>query len=146
MLLSIVAALAAVIISGCAEVDAGGDLVPVAGLVTLDGQPLAGASVTFVGTSGESGAGGVAITADDGRYELAHFREGTGAAPGDYKVLISKVVMKDGSPIPAGTESAAELETKDLVPFRYNDYHNSMLKVTVPAAGSSALDFALTSR
>ena len=55
---------------------------PVSGTVTLDNQPLASGSISFIPVSG-SGGGGGAIT--DGKFSIA--REG-GLVPGSYTVAI----------------------------------------------------------
>ena len=117
-------------LSGC-EKSLGGNLVPVTGTVKMDGQPLAGASVTFLGVSGTPGLGGSGIADETGKFEISHFRAGKGLEPGEYKVVINKLVMADGSPIPTGTASAAELNTKDLVPKRYSDFSATTLLKTV---------------
>lgn len=133
----IVSALLATGCGGKSEADP--DVVPATGTVTLDGKPLEGASVTFTGP----GQGGTGVTDAAGKYEITHFRAGKGVRPGDYSVSITKVVMADGTPIPAGTESAAELITKDMVPQQYNA--NTMLKAKVEAGGKP-IDFTLKSR
>jgi len=112
--------------------------------VTLDGQPLVGANVTFMPVETTPGQGGTGTTDTAGKYEVTHFRAGKGAEPGAYRVVISKLVMQDGSPIPAG-QSAAELLTKDAVPREYSDYNATTLKATVEAGGKP-IDFALKSR
>jgi hypothetical protein len=133
------------IFSGCTGDAARTDLVPVTGTVTMDGQPLAGANLTFLPMSAEGGQGGTATTDSAGKYEAAHFRDGKGLAPGEYKVVVNKLVMQDGSPIPAGTQSAAELATKEAIPPQYSDYNTPTLKASV-AAGGKPIDFALTSK
>jgi len=130
---------------GCAGNATDGNLVPVTGNVTLDGKPLAGASVTFAVVGGTPGLGGVGITDEAGNFEIADFRAGKGLAPGEYKVLVSKIVMADGSPIPAGTVSIAELSTRDLVPRRYSDPNATVLKQTV-REGGAPVTLELTSR
>jgi hypothetical protein len=118
----------------------------VTGKITLDGQPLAGASVTFVGVGDTPGAGATGTTDETGTYVLAHFRAGAGLPPGDYKVMIAKRVMSDGSPIPAGTLSIAELATRELIPPRYSDYQGTQLTAVVHKDSTSPLDFHLASR
>ena len=115
------------------------NLIPVTGTVTMDGKPLEGASVTFMGP----GQGGSGVTDAAGKYEITHFRAGKGVDAGDYSVLISKLVMANGSPIPPGTESAADLNTKELVPQQYNAV--TTLKANVKA-GAPPIDFAIKSR
>ena len=81
----------------------------------------------------------------EGKYEVTHFRTGKGLEPGEYRVAISKLVMQDGSPIPPGTSSAAELDTKNLLPAKFSDPNNTTLKANV-ASGGKPIDFALTSQ
>lgn len=61
---------------------------PVTGVVTLDGKPVADATITFVGESPENSA--ATKTKADGTYEIATYEAGDGALPGDYKVMVSK--------------------------------------------------------
>jgi hypothetical protein len=131
--------------AGCSGEPTNPNLVPVAGTVTLDNQPLADASITFIPVGTTAGQGGTGRTGPDGKYELMHFREGKGVDPGEYMVVISKMVQRDGSPIPVGTLSAAEMDIRDVIPRKYSDYNNSTLKATV-ANGSPPLDFQVTSR
>ena len=105
---------------------------------------MVGANLTFIPLEGTSGQGGTGTTDSAGKYDVTHFRAGKGAEPGTYRVVISKLVMQDGSPIPAG-QSAAELLTKDAVPQQYSDYNATTLKATVEAGGKP-IDFALKSR
>jgi hypothetical protein len=119
-------------------------LVPVTGTITMDGKPLAGAAVSFVGTGTTQTIGAAGITDDTGKYELAVATGDKGAAAGDYKVVVNKLVMADGSPIPPGTTSVAELSTKNLIPPMYSDFTSSQLKATVPPGGGS-IDLPLSS-
>lgn len=132
-------------LAGCSSEPTNPNLVPVTGTVTFNGQPLAGASVTFIGVGATPGEGATGITDEAGKYELSHFRAGKGAMPGDYKVMICKRVMSDGSPIPAGTLSIAELATRETVPPRYSDYTGTQLKATVHAS-NPPIDFQVSAR
>jgi len=132
-------------VSGCGMAGGGGKLVPVTGTVTIDGKPLAGASVTFMGLGATPGLGGVGTTDDFGKFEMSHFRAGKGVDPGEYKVIISKRVMSNGSPIPVGTLSIADLATRDLVPPRFSDYNATVL-TTFVKEGAEPITFSLTSR
>jgi hypothetical protein len=119
--------------------------IPVTGTITLDGKPLEGASVTFIPLAADQGQGGVGSTDAAGKYEVTHFRTGKGLEPGEYRVAISKLVMQDGSPIPAGTSSAAELATKNLLGPQFSDPNSTTLKASV-ASGGQPIDFALKSQ
>ncbi|NMC21707.1 MAG: carboxypeptidase regulatory-like domain-containing protein [Thermogutta sp.] len=68
---------------------------PVTGTVTMNGQPVVGATVTFTpkeppapGQAGPQAAGGV--TDEQGRYQIGTFAKGDGALPGEYLVSVTK--------------------------------------------------------
>lgn len=63
---------------------------PVKGQVTLDGKPMSKTSVMFIPDAGRPA---VAITDDQGYYELAYTRDSRGAPPGIYHVEISTAVL-----------------------------------------------------
>jgi hypothetical protein len=133
-------------LSGCGEGTSQSDTaVPVTGTVTLDGKPLPGANLTFIPLLADQGQGGVGSTDAAGKYEVKHFRTGKGLEPGKYRVAVSKLVLQDGSPIPAGTTSAADLATKDALPPQFSDPNNTNLSADV-ASGGKPIDFDLTSR
>ncbi len=70
------------VVTGC-----GPKAVPVEGIVTLDGQPVARATVTFQSEDGRHVFGGQ--TDENGRFSLSS--GGTkGAYPGEYKVTVVK--------------------------------------------------------
>ncbi len=64
------------------------NLAPVSGVVTYQGKPLANATVTFI-PRGE-GSLGVAVTGEDGSYEIQTAGE-SGVAPGPCAVTVSKM-------------------------------------------------------
>ena len=77
------AALAALLpLAGC-----GSKTVPVTGSVTLDGKTVAGANVVFTSEDGKLTYNGT--TDDSGNFSLSS-GETTGAAPGNYKVVVTK--------------------------------------------------------
>ena len=59
----------------------------VEGTVTLDGVPLANASVAFYPTSGERSSSGT--TDENGKYSLRHTKDITGAFIGEHRVTIT---------------------------------------------------------
>lgn len=132
-------------IAGCTGQANNANLVPVTGNIKLDNKPLAGASVTFLVAGGTPGLGGVGITDEAGNFEVADFRAGKGLAPGDYKIVVSKIVMADGSPIPAGTVSIAELNTRELLPRRYADPNATVLNCSIKG-GDAPVTLELASR
>lgn len=116
----------------------------VTGKVTLDGKPLAGATVTFVPTGANVGNMAQAATDEEGRFKLKGPRGSTGAAPGDYKVAISSMQLPDGKPL-APDAPIAGSGAVEVVPPQYSDRGRTTLTATVPTGGGN-FDFALKKR
>lgn len=101
--------LVAALASGCGK--SGPDfiakLVPVSGVVTLDGKVLGGAEISFIPTA-QGGHRAVAASDSEGRFELTtippeakvDLKKTKGALPGAYRVSILKFQMPDGSAPP----------------------------------------------
>jgi len=99
--------LALIVCTGCG----GGNpnLSRVTGTVTLDGQPLAEAEVTFTPTGAEGGSA-TGVTDANGKYELAYSADSRGAWIGTCEVSISKIVgALDKESLPAKYNSESEL-------------------------------------
>jgi hypothetical protein len=113
---------------------------PVTGVVTLEGKPVAGASVMFNATVG-GGYGAVAVTDAAGRYVVTTFVPGDGVVPGDYSVAIKKMVLAT-----SGDESpmAGSGDPKNVLPAKYADDSTSGFKATVEATPANTFDFALS--
>ncbi len=149
-LLGLVLGLACVI--GCG--DTGADyskveLISVGGKVTLDGQPLAGAVVTFDALDGQFAYG---LTDAGGAYVLQLDSQKSGCTPGPKTVRISTARKIIGLNAAEG-EGAAEVgeanpeasksAVAEKVPPRYNA--KSELKADV-SASQKTFDFALQSK
>jgi len=109
-----------------------GDLARVKGRVTLNGEPLEAATVTFQPTA-DGGAPSAGQTDAKGRYELMFTFDTPGAMPGEHVVSITT----------AGTdfdEAGNELERPERVPAKYN--RNTTLERTVEPGGNT-IDFEL---
>ncbi|MDZ7620788.1 MAG: hypothetical protein U1E05_27615 [Patescibacteria group bacterium] len=116
------------------------DLVPATGRVTVNGSPLAGATVTF--SPDISVAGGrhaMAVTDAEGMYEMVTLVPGAsqskckGVLPGEYVVSISRIALPDGAQLPEDVIDEGEAlaqGAKQLVPARFTNPNNSPLKVT----------------
>src|SRR5215204_672559 len=61
--------------------------VKVQGVVTLDGKPLPGATVTF--SPIQEGRAASGRTDTDGSFRLTTYRTDDGALPGEYKVIVA---------------------------------------------------------
>ena len=128
---------------GCSS----GGAVPVSGRVTLDGQPLAGAHVSFQPEGGGSlsdssaGSGSYAVTASDGSYVLRlAVGDRPGAAVGKHRVEIS---MRNDSDDDTDRHTQPPKQTK-VIPPRYN--LRTELTCDVPPSGKSDANFDLKSK
>jgi hypothetical protein len=134
-LTAFVAGLLALPLGGCG--DAASKLVPVSGSVTMDGKPLPGAVVTFTPTGTTPGVGGSGLTGQDGAFVLAEGRRAArGVPPGDYKVVITRLLKPDGSPVPADAKPI-EAGGNESLPPEYSDPLKTTLKATVRVRGGT---------
>src|SRR5437867_1191633 len=79
--------------------------VPVVGKITYKGQPVADATVTFIGEGDARPA--VAITDAAGVYRLKTL-DTAGAMPGKYTVLVSKIDIVPDAERPISMDEAAK--------------------------------------
>jgi hypothetical protein len=115
--------LTAILWAGCGSPDFGA----VDGRVTLDGQPLAGATVEFQPDGGSPAYG---VTDDDGRYTLRWSVDQGGAPVGPVRVRITS--FQESQP-----------NVKERVPARYNKKTDLVREVK---PGGQTLDFELESK
>jgi hypothetical protein len=138
------------ILAGCGGK---GGPVPVQGIVTLDGQPVANAQVTFA-PEAMDGHMAFALTDDDGVFSLTTPPELKGALPGAYKVLITKAEPVTLPTLKPGTDmrqvryelkkQAKRNPPKSLVPKVYGNAQQTPLRWQVPSDGKRTLE--LTSK
>lgn len=112
------------------------DVVPVKGTVTLNGEPLPGASVTFMG----EGRPCYGATDDNGTFIIKDMNGREGCPVGKYKVTISKYAKPDGSPLGDNPEEAAQ--GVEHLPAIYSSADKTILSATVPEGGKT-FDFQL---
>ena len=130
------------------------NLAPVAGTVLLDDRPLANARVSLVPEDG-TGVPAQAMTDGEGRFAIATHAQGDGAAPGEYRVVITKLEATRGNPLPTSDDAMETLvkgqqekakhglpASKSLVPVIYTDATRTPLRVTVPAAAPVTLELS----
>ena len=108
--LTILAALALVLSAGCGDVP--DNLGRVSGKVTLDGQPLANATVVFSPKTAASQS--IAVTDANGEYSLLYAAKIRGAEPGEHRVAVSTFTEGD----PDGDPPVAKVAER--VPYKYN--------------------------
>ena len=150
------------ILAGCG----GGDrprLAKLSGLVTLEGVPVSGATISLVPVDG--GRVGSAVTDDAGRYTISTYPgdDNDGAIVGKHKVGILKIggegafmltqeettdvndqLAPASGEIDGMTEAAKEPKIEYLVPKRYVNPNDSGLTVEVPAEGREDANFELS--
>ncbi|PQO25092.1 hypothetical protein C5Y96_26690 [Blastopirellula marina] len=110
---------------------------PVSGTVTMDGEPLANATVAFVPQSSglESGRPSTGMTDASGKFHLQSLGGENGAVVGDHVVSISTMVVD---------MNTQEVTAKETVPLKYNE--RSELTFTVPSSGTDTANFDLESK
>jgi hypothetical protein len=106
---------------------------PVTGTVSLDGVPLEGASVAFIPKEGD-GPAAYSTTNAAGEFELSTHKD-TGAAPGKYTVLVTK--LDSAAPKNAGKNAAGP---RSLVPEIYGSREKSPVEVSLPQEGPIQLE------
>ena len=123
-------------------------LVPVAGTVTMNGNPVEGADVMFVPKEPTPNRRVAAAQTDaQGRFTLTTLNPQDGAAPGEYSVTIVKWELdgperaprydRDGEIIPEFRTSS------NVLPSRYESPDKTPLVITVPPRGDRNLVFNL---
>lgn len=126
------------LVAGCGAKDG---LVPVGGVVELDGAPLERSAVTFVPVDGTAGPGGMAITDAAGRFVVYSAQGKKGIAAGSYKVTVSRREPK--TPVVEGS-AVIDTDLVEFVPARYSDPEKTELTATIGAKGDGELRFTLT--
>lgn len=141
------------IVLGCSRGPSRPKTYPVSGTVTLNGQPVEGATVVFVP---KSVAGGPAAPASaqaqgpqvatgetdaQGRYQLGTFGKGDGAVPGEYLVKVFKYSKpqvtsgtgagEDENYQPPDENAPPPPPLKSLLPEKYANENTSGLSFTV---------------
>ena len=124
--------------------------VPVSGSVALNGQPVVGATVSFLSDNAPRSAMG--ITDKDGKFQLSTFALNDGAVVGDHKITVIK------TDAPAGKSTAGDTATmndptkmtssyteamaskdfgkpKTSLPEKYAQFDTTTLKETVTEKG-----------
>lgn len=123
-------------------------LFPVTGTVTLDGKPLADANITFIPVGGTFGSGSFARSGADGKYELQSpgAEKKPGAPEGEYKVIVSREVLPNGTVAPRDLADSASAGARESLPPRYSDFTQTTLSGKVTPPGPMTVDLPLTSK
>ena len=114
--------------------------VPAEGVVTLDGTPVADATIVFIADVGTYNATG--ITGQDGKFAMKAFDEKSGVVAGSYKVEINKTVIETAG----GNEGESNVSIKYGLPKKYATFSTSGLTMTIGESGDKAIKFDLKSK
>jgi hypothetical protein len=120
---------AAVGLAGCRSGSDASRPVPVDGAVYYKGKPLVRGRVQFVPAHGRPALGEIV----DGKFTLTTDREGDGALPGRYTVVVVAT-----EPVPAEPGEGPGL--RSLLPERFAKPETSSLTVEVPPEGAKGIE------
>ena len=126
------------LLSGCGS---SSGLVPVEGIVTLNGKPLADATIVLHPVTA-AGAGPYSGTTNAaGKFSLAPSGSPglSGAEVGTYRLIISTLKL---APTNGNDSAVAEVLAKELVP---NAYRVGDMRFEVPAGGTNQANFDILS-
>ena len=145
-----VVSLLLLVFAGCGN--PGGSLVDLKGKLSLNGQPVAGATLKFV-PIGNDGYPANAYTGSNGEFKMSTYSTGDGIRKGSYKVLVTKGAepakvdinpndgesmkkMMMGGGMVSKPDPAAKKDKKKetVIPAIYNT-EASPLRCTVPVPG-----------
>ncbi len=123
----------------------------VQGKVTLDGEPLAEATLTFERISGEQmefARPSICISSPDGTFAPWTMIEGDGLPAGKYRVGVFAQKPVGGPPLTEGMTDAdyARIKWKSVVPAKYNATATSGVEIEVTPTGMEPDAIALTSQ
>ncbi len=109
------------------------------GIVTLDGSPVADATVTFIPESGNYGCS--AVTNTSGKFVLNAFKEKPGAVPGSYRIEVNKTVASAGQDAEVGL-----VNVKYGLPKKYAMMGTSGLSQVIPDKDITDIKLELVSK
>lgn len=122
--------------AGCTKHD-GLERAPINGLLTINGQPLASATVQFlpVNESKTPGLGALGASDANGKFQVTSSRrDDAGIPPGEYLVIVNRLAEPDGTVIPADSFQADHPDARETIPPPYST-NASPLRVTIKKEG-----------
>ncbi|MDR3197819.1 MAG: hypothetical protein LBU34_08140 [Planctomycetaceae bacterium] len=135
--------------SGCKKEPKTLGVVPASGTVTLDGEVIEGASITFVPKPGTSGGQGVSAISDkNGHFSLGILQSGEGAIPGIYWVSVIKITdITPFTPEERVKLSDAGRPVKPVyryeIPQKYENPKSSGIEIEIPDIGNQNIRLEL---
>jgi hypothetical protein len=120
-------------LAGCGG---GGKEYPVSGVVTLDGNPVANATVRFFPDEGtDPMSSGYALTGTDGKFVVTGGKNPKGLAAGRYKVTVSKTPPQTASSEEGAGAVVEGPGLKDEFPPIYSNPTQTILSYSVTGDG-----------
>ena len=133
------------VVTGCSK----SGFVRVEGIVLLDNDPVAEATVLFI-PEGGTGQPAHGMTDENGKFQLSTFKENDGALPGAYKVTVTKSVPPPQPPEAEPGDSRSIVahfkaikehkQEKSPLPAIYADVKTTPFHYTVPVDGKLVLE------
>lgn len=121
----------------------------VEGTITMDGAPLADATITFSPVSQGSGMIGVGTSDAEGKFTLQTVAGaiGKGTTAGEYTIFVTKTeaVPTGNTSTADGGEIVREVEDKSLIPEQYTKASTSPIKQTI-VKGLNKVEIKLLSK
>ena len=137
--------LALVALGGCSG--GGRKIVPVSGVVKVNGEPAANLVVSFQPLGGENeenpGRGSSAVTGPDGRYTLVYDGEKPGALTGKHPVRIFPQLTGGGAGEAEEGGAATPSNAVAYIPAEWNEF--SKVDFDVPSGGTDQANFEIES-
>lgn len=109
--------------------------------ITMDGEPVEGASVTLDSVDPENDYSPYGKTNSNGVAELSTFDAGDGVVPGEYHVAVRKIeAITEPDPSEEDPDGVRVVEERRIVPQKYEVFDNG-LKITVTESGPNDFEF-----
>jgi len=136
---------ASLVVAGCS-----GSAGKITGSVTLDGQPLTQAMLSFAPADKTTKGNNVAETDEEGNFEVKpNPKTRVTLPPGKYNVFITKLVDKEGNVPPPPEDPALpgiHKGLKNMVPRKYAPGSSPVLEVVIKPGDNQLPAFELTSK
>lgn len=116
---------------------------PVSGTITFDGQPLDGATVAFIPAKSKQVQPSFGYTDATGKYVLQTPEGNKGVSPGEYRIVVSKLQMPDGTPIPPGSQTGGA-DGNEIVPYPHCDPRATQ-NIAIVTGDSGVFDVSISS-
>jgi len=122
-------------------------LVPAAGVITLNGEPIEGVTISFVplSTSGDARTA-TAVSGTGGKFAMSTLDPNDGILPGNYRVSVSKKTGIGGDTSAFSNERAVVQDSRQTInhlPAKYSSGSATDLSVSIPPKGDKNIEIKL---